>query len=63
MRMYIPYDSIWKRADDLMTSTATPQQIWDATRKTYIELGLTEYLNPLKQQFIDTGHKLNWGAW
>ena len=63
MRDEIPYNSVWKGADDLTTSTATPQQIWDATRRVYKELGYTEYLNPLKQQFIDAGHKLNWGTW
>lgn len=66
MRAKIPYNSIWKRSDDLMTRTATPQQIWDATRDVYKELGLTQYLDPLKQQLINAGtakYIKDWGKW
>ena len=62
-RELIPYDSIWKSKDDLMTSTAKPQQIWDTVREVYKKHGMTQYLEPLQQQLIKAGHKLDWGDW
>ena len=55
----IPYNTL----SDKSTSNATPQQIWSATRDVYKQLGLTEYLTPLKQQFEAAGHNLSWGSW
>lgn len=49
MREQIQYDTRFRRG----TSAATPQEIWNATVKVYKQLGLTQYLDPLKQQLID----------
>ncbi len=47
----------------LTTSRSTDQQIWDATREVYTEMGMTQYLNPLKDSLITAGKNLNWGEW
>jgi len=44
----------------------TQQQIWERTRDVYKELGMTEYLDVLKQSLIDSGaakNITNWGKW
>ena len=58
MRNAIPYKNQTLKV--LRTDTATPQQIWDATKKVYQELGMSEYIDLLKKQLIEAGHNLDW---
>ena len=38
------------------------QKIWDKTKEVYTEMGMTEYLEPLKQMLIDAGKTgIDWG--
>ena len=64
-REKIQYNSIFDflHPDRLTTDRATPQKIWDVTREVYIEMGMTKYLDSLKQSLIDAGKNLNWGEW
>jgi hypothetical protein len=57
MRELMPYNTTFKKY------TYSAQDVWDNTVKVYKELGMTEYLNPLKQQLIDAGKNLKWGSW
>lgn len=64
MREGIPYNSLF--AKGRTTSSASVQEIWESTRDVYKELGLTQYLDPLKQQLIDAGkakYITDWGKW
>ncbi len=68
MRKAIPYSA---RKDvlqegTLSTRTASLQQIWEATRDIYLELGMSEYLQPLKEMIEDAGKAgdiTDWGTW
>lgn len=48
-RKYIPYDKT--KDAEITTSTATLQDIWNATKQVYTELKMTEYLGLLKPYF------------
>ena len=45
------------------TTNVDAQKIWDATVEVYTEMGMTQYLNPLKESLITAGKNLNWGEW
>lgn len=64
-REKIQYNSVFDflHPERLTTSRATTQQIWDATREVYTEMGMTKYLDSLKKSLIDNGKNLNWGEW
>ena len=65
MRKKIPYDSIFKGADELTTSTANAQDIWNALCETYTheDVNLPEYITLLKSEFLSAGFDLDWEAW
>ena len=65
MRDIIAYNSkIAIEQGKLTTSTATAQQIWDATIKVYTELDMTQYLTMLKQQLEKTFKgSIDWRGW
>ena len=45
---------------DIITSNAKAQDVWNATKEVYSEMGMIEYLEPIKQMLIDAGNKLKW---
>jgi len=59
----IARNTMFKKSGNIYTSTATAQDIWDATVDIYTEYNMTEYLAPLKEMLQGAGHSLNWKGW
>ena len=62
-REKIHYNTVWMKEGIAYTATALPQKIWDTTVEVYKEMGMEEFLTPLKEMLIEKGHDLNWGGW
>lgn len=56
MRNELPYSTLFNRKN------YSAQEIWNATKKVYTDLGMDDYIDPLKQMLKDSGVTgISWG--